>query len=306
MKSYLRIHSPWSQLGLFFLLLGVGVLLTSFLSAGILLMGGKSLSSLSNIDFGDPSLTGVLKTLQAVSTVVIFLLPAFGYALISFRRRPLYFFGVLQSSKPVFYGLAILVMLVAFPLVEWLGQINERLPLAKWMLDMEKDAARQMDAFLKVRSGWDIYINLFVMALLPAICEEACFRGALQRILIQLFKSPWTGIVLSAICFSAFHMQFEGFIPRMFLGIILGALFWYSGSLWVNILAHFFYNGIQVLAVYYFPKYMAQEPNIPLYWVAFSGLLVLGLLLYMHKSSNTSYAKVYEFEEVNEQNPYIS
>lgn len=306
MKSYLRVRSPLSQLGLFFLFLGAGIVITSFLSVFVLMLGGASLNSLKDIDFSDPRQSGVLKLLQGVSTVVIFLLPAFAFAFVTFRRRPLFFLGFHKPSLPVYYLLGFLVMLLAFPFVSWLGQLNEKIPLAKWMVDMEKDAAKQMDSFLKVRSRLDVFINLFVMALLPAICEEACFRGALQRILIQIFRKPWWGILFTAMFFSAFHMQFEGFLPRMFLGIVLGALYWYSGSIWVNIVAHFFYNGLQVVFVIYFPKMVNENPSFPLLLAAISGLLVWGLLIFIRKLSITSFAKVYEFEEINEHNPFIA
>jgi membrane protease YdiL (CAAX protease family) len=184
--------------------------------------------------------------------------------------------------------------------------LNDHIPLKKWMVDMEHDAAKQMEVFLKSNSPSDVLINLFIVALLPAICEEFCFRGVLQRILIHICKSPWAGIILTAILFSAFHMQFAGFFPRMFLGILLGALFWYSGSLWPNILAHFFYNGAQVIIVMYYPKMINENPSIPLLLVAVSALAVAGLLYLVQKGSSATYAKVYEFEELNEHNEFLA
>ena len=45
-------------------------------------------------------------------------------------------------------------------------------------------------------------------------------------------------------------MQFFGFLPRFFLGIILGYLFYYSGNLWMSIIAHFINNALAVLLMY--------------------------------------------------------
>ena len=157
-----------------------------------------------------------------------------------------------------------------------------------------------------MRSNADIAINLFIIALLPAICEEVCFRGALQRVLIHIFKSPWAGIILTAILFSAFHMQFEGFLPRMFLGILLGLLFWYTGSLWVNMLAHFFINAVQVIVVLYYPKFVDENPSVPIFAVILSGLLICAVFLIIKRQSTISFAKVYEFEKVNEHNQFIA
>jgi CAAX protease family protein len=306
MRSYLRIQSPWPQLALFFGLLAAGLVFTSFISAFILIAKGISITNIKSLDFNDPHMVNILKLLQAISTITIFLVPGLIFAFITFRYNQLYFFGFHKPSKNNFYLLAILIMFVSIPFVSWLGELNQRIPLAKWMVDMEKDAGKQMDAFLKVRSNADIAINLLIIALLPAICEEACFRGCLQRILIHIFKNPWVGIIVTAILFSAFHMQFEGFFPRMFLGILLGMLFWYSGSLWVNIAAHFFINGIQVIAVLYYPKLVDENPSVPIYAAVISGLLVWGLFVIIKKQSTATFAGVYEFEKVNEHNEFIA
>jgi len=144
-----------------------------------------------------------------------------------------------------------------------------------------------------VNSTMDIVINVIIIAAIPAVCEEICFRGALQRILIQCFNSPWAGIIFTGAFFSAFHLQFQGFLPRMFMGILLGAAYWYSGSLWVSILAHFFTNAAQVIAVSYYPKMIDEDPYVPVYWALLSLAIVVGLLSVFQRRSRTSYAEVY-------------
>jgi uncharacterized protein len=142
---------------------------------------------------------------------------------------------------------------------------------------------------LKTSSTIGVLVNIFVIALLPAICEEACFRGALQPILIRLFKRPWAGIVLTAVVFSAFHLQFQGFLPRMLLGLLLGAAYWYSGSLLISIVAHFFWNAVQVIAVAFYPKYMTADPTVPFYLAMLSLVIVAALLAVMKRQSKTKY-----------------
>jgi membrane protease YdiL (CAAX protease family) len=232
--------------------------------------------------------------MQGLNTVIVFALPALLYARLTFREQPLYFLGFRGAGKNIFYGLAVAILLLSFPVEGWLGQLNKGIPLPSWMLRMEEDTDKQLDIFLRVGSPVDVYINLFLIALLPAICEEACFRGALQRILINAFRSPWAGIIATGIFFSAFHMQFQGFLPRMFLGILLGAIYWYSGSLWVSILAHFFYNGVQVLAVSFYPKMIHENPSVPIYTALISLVIIVGLLLVVRRKSETTYARIYD------------
>ncbi|HVM86849.1 MAG TPA: CPBP family intramembrane glutamic endopeptidase [Puia sp.] len=305
MRSYLRIRSPWSQFALLLLLLGGAFALTSVISIGVFVSKGLSITELKNLDYNNPKIISVLKLVQGISTVTVFLIPAFIFAFAVFRFRQFYFLGFRREDKTHFYLIAIAIVICSFPFVAWLGELNEHIRLTKWMVESEKEASRQMEAFLKVNRMSDIFINIFLVALLPGICEEVFFRGCLQRTLIHIFKNPWIGIVITAALFSAFHMEFAGFLPRMFLGIILGALFWYGNSLMVNIAAHFFYNGIQVVAALYYPKVIDQNPSVPVYAALISAVIVLGLLYLMKKQTTVTYAKIYEADEVNESNQFI-
>ena len=268
------------------------MLLAQVVGAAIL-FARVGFDGIGHLDVSDPRLTGTLKEVQALSTVILFGLPAYFYARITSRENALRFLGFRPASLPFVYALGVLLLLLSFPLEGWLGQLNRSMHLPQSAIDMEKAANKQISAFLKANSATDIVINVFVIALLPAVFEEAFFRGALQRILIQLCKSPWAGIIVTAAFFSAFHMQFLGFFPRMFLGVLLGAAYWYSGSLWVSILAHFFTNAVQVIAATYYPKIVEEDPAVPFYWALVSLVIVVGLLSVLRRRSTASYAEVY-------------
>jgi membrane protease YdiL (CAAX protease family) len=279
MKERLKIPSSWAQLGLFMALLGGCYLFT------LLLLGSLPRPA----QFG----IGWDKLEQMLASIGIFALPGWLLAKMTTYGSPGGFLGFRKAQLPVFYAVGVFLLLFSFPLEGWLGQMNRHIPLAPWMVNMEKLANEKMGDFLRVGSPIDIVVNVIVIAAIPAICEEICFRGALQRILIQCFKSPWAGIVFTGAFFSAFHMQFLGFLPRMFMGILLGAAYWYSGSLWVPILAHFFTNAAQVIAVSYYPKMIDEDPYVPVYWALVSLAIVLGLLSLLRRRSRTTYAEVY-------------
>jgi len=99
---------------------------------------------------------------------------------------------------------------------------------------------------LKADNFGILLINLGLMALLPAFAEELSFRGTLQQILGNKHLAIW----LTAIVFSAIHMQFYGFIPRMLMGAMFGYIFVWTGSLWVPIVMHFTNNSLAVIAYY--------------------------------------------------------
>ena len=69
--------------------------------------------------------------------------------------------------------------------------------------------------------------------------------------MIQKIFLKWNGKVhlsiwLTALVFSAVHMQFLGFFPRLILGAVLGYMLVWSGSLWLPIVAHFTNNAFAV------------------------------------------------------------
>ncbi len=290
MTGQIQVRSPWSQLGIFLGLLGAAFLLSSIAMFAILVSRGITTGT---PDFANPEMLSTLKWIQAISSVTIFLLPAWFYSRITFTGNYWWHLGLRPAEKSLMYPIAIAVILFAFPSVFWLGEFNQSINLPAWMENLEKDATAQMEAFLKVNNTLDIFINIFIIALLPAICEELCFRGALQRIMIQICRSPWMGIITASIIFSALHFQFQGFLPRMFLGVVLGALYWYSGSLWPSIIAHFVNNAVQVVAVSFAPEYIRENPGLPLYMAAISGFLVLAILWYLSRISTARYSKLY-------------
>jgi len=230
---------------------------------------------------------------QMLASIGVFALPGWIFAAMATHGKAADFLGFKKAQIPAFYAIGVLLLLLSFPFEGWLGQLNRHIPLAQWMVRAEKEATEKMGDFLRVNSTMDIVINVIIIAAIPAICEEICFRGALQRILIQCFNSPWAGIIFTGAFFSAFHLQFQGFLPRMFMGILLGAAYWYSGSLWVSILAHFFINAAQVIAVSYYPKMIDEDPYVPVAFALASLAVVVGLLFIFQRRSRTSYAEVY-------------
>jgi membrane protease YdiL (CAAX protease family) len=287
MTGLIRIKSPLAQLGVF---------LAVFSPQLLLLIYSLFAVPPQQPDMSSPDTVRILKWAQAFSSLAFFLLPAFLYAVFTFRGHYAYFLGFKRAERVNMYFLGIFCMLAAFPMVFWLGELNQLIPLPEALVRMEKETGEHLEDFLKVNHPSDIVVNVIVIALIPAFCEEMLFRGALQRILIQLTRNPWAGIIISAALFSALHLQFMGFLPRMFLGIVLGALYWYSGSLWTSILAHFVTNAVQVVVAAYATKMASENPTIPFYIAIASGIVVTGMIILLRKQSAVTWSKVYERE----------
>ena len=103
-------------------------------------------------------------------------------------------------------------------------------------------------------------------------------------------------IWVTAIIFSAIHMQFYGFVPRMLMGAMFGYMFVWSGSLWIPIVMHFTNNGLAVLT-YYIEQSVGSNPlsdkNIAdtigagdTWWLGVLSLMItsLGLLIFYRRT----------------------
>ena len=152
--------------------------------------------------------------------------------------------------------IAFLFAVVALPMISLLAEWNNGMELPSYlasleemMRQMEESAKVLTERFLNTSSVGMMLVNLLVMALLPAVCEEMMFRGWLQRVLGKSVNYH-TAIWVSAFVFSAIHFQFYGFIPRMLIGAALGYLYYYTGSLWASVLAHFVNNASAVLVAF--------------------------------------------------------
>ena len=115
------------------------------------------------------------------------------------------------------------------------------------MISSEENAASLTKAFLSGNSLMSLTSNLIIIAFLPALGEELFFRGIMQKLFSQMIKNNHAAIIITSIIFSAIHMQFFGFLPRMALGIFLGYLLLWSKSLWLPILAHFLNNALIII-----------------------------------------------------------
>ena len=90
---------------------------------------------------------------------------------------------------------------------------------------------------------------LVLLALTPAICEEAVFRGVLLAG-IRGRSSTVRVAVVNGLLFGAFHISFESafrFLPTAWLGFILAWAVLSTRSIWVGVLMHFVNNGSIVL-----------------------------------------------------------
>lgn len=244
----------------------------------------------------------------------LFLIPSLVFAYLSDRKNPSGYLQLRQPWSPVYWMIGISILILAVPLVELTAQWNRDLPFdagtLKWITEMEDKAGKTLKLLLASTTVESLVLNIIFIAVFAAVGEELVFRGVLQRIFIKGFRSPWAGIIFTAFLFSFFHMQFFGFFPRFLLGILLGALYWYSGSLWTAILAHFVYDAFFITLAWYYPKLVNDpaatvvDPSSKIIVSIISAVLVGVLIWMMRKNSLTQYQEIYAGDTVPEEKPH--
>jgi len=231
------------------------------------------------------------KILLVAQQIGLFLVPAVLLSVVEGKRLSK-FYG-LKAPKGNLLLMVAVLSICWMPLMGFANEWNQKMVfpeflkgLEKWMRAMEDSAAKSTEAMLKMKNLPTMLVNLLVIAVTPAICEELIFRGAVQRIIFRIKSNPHVAIWLSAAIFSAIHFQFYGFLPRLLLGAAFGYVYYFTGSIWYAVFAHFLNNGYAVLVAYYLQannqSYTnVEEMQMPWYGYLISAILTLALFKFL-------------------------
>lgn len=189
---------------------------------------------------------------QAIAAICVFLAPALVFSYL-FRNKVSQFLKINKPNSSIIVILVILLVTIIQPFVNSMGYLNEQIhfpeflsSVEEWMRAKEESAKSIVNLCFSDRGGLTYILNILIIAVLAGIAEELFFRGCLQQILGKIFSNKHLVIWITAFVFSAVHLQFYGFLPRLLLGAMLGYLFVWSGSMWVPVLAHILNNAIIV------------------------------------------------------------
>ena len=198
-----------------------------------------------------------MKIAQGLSSVMMFVVPPIVYYCITRKEHQMQALGFRKVAPPWWLLLiGVAIMFVSLPVTNQLASWNDAMSLGptfakleEYLKTLEETARAVTEKMVNVDTFGALLLNLLIIALIPAIGEEMTFRGVLQQSLTRKLN-PHIAILFSAAIFSFIHFQFYGFLPRMFLGILLGYMFYITNSLWTSILMYFINNGTVVLLYY--------------------------------------------------------
>ena len=116
------------------------------------------------------------------------------------------------------------------------------------MLDqLDKIVEKTYGSLLTSHSLFESSFIIFVVAVVPALCEETLFRGLVQKSFEQKFKPVWS-IIITALFFGLYHFNPYGLIPLIALGAYFCFAAYISDSIFVPMSLHFLNNLFAVLA----------------------------------------------------------
>ncbi|HNP20834.1 MAG TPA: CPBP family intramembrane metalloprotease [Panacibacter sp.] len=285
--------NPWSQLALLFGFCGVGIVLSSIITAII----GNVVLHVPLVTLADelmkPENVSVDRLLQVFTTFLVMALPAF-LSTYAGGGNAMYRIGLRQRSGIMQLGIVVLMVFFGFMLGDALSELNRIIPLSadleKTFKEMEDTYSNQVMAIASMKSFADYFTSLIVLAILPAIFEEMLFRGSLQQIMIGITRNAFLGIFITSVVFSAIHLSYYGFLPRLALGMMLGYIFYFSKNLWLSITAHFIQNAYTLTILFLYSREGknptdAFEESFPWYYGIAGAVVVVSLFLIFKKES---------------------
>jgi len=283
------MSNHWKELRIIVLIIfSAFVLLNLVISGYYILSGGISSSGMENL-LEDRVLMLSLNSLS----IMIFISPYFYVNKLS--NYSIKIFPI--NSTPV-----ILVLLLTFffmilnsGVIEWNKSIN--FPefmnsFETWAFNKEKELEKITIFLVSFENNWEFLFGILSIALIPGICEEYLFRGVLQKNFYLISKNIHIAVWLSAFFFSALHLQFYGFFPRMLLGVLFGYIYYWSGSILYPMIAHIFNNFFSLTIFYFSQKGLLNEnfevsvnssPKIPMALIIISAVLFIGFMYLLRR-----------------------
>ena len=199
----------------------------------------------------NPQDLNALRFMQISSQLFTFVFPPIAYAFLV-KEKPVNALG-LKKSKTLWILIGIAMIFAIMPFNSVIAEWNANLTLPEsmskiesLMKQMQEAATEIIEKFVSVDTIGGLILNLFMIAGLAALGEELLFRSIIQTSLIKICKNAHIGILIASAIFSFIHFEFYGFFPRLILGMLLGYMFYFSGSIWIPMLMHFLNNGTVV------------------------------------------------------------
>jgi membrane protease YdiL (CAAX protease family) len=281
-------NTTYKQLIFLGLLILIGMAI--FIFGGLIVATGiwstAEIEAAKNYILDTPGQVNFMKYFQFITMFGTFVFPPLALTLLmkNYNFSFLYLNRGLGAQKTI---ILFALVLISLPIITMLANWNSTLHLPEfmsetetWMIEKDIQLTGLTERFMLTAGIGGLLINLLVMAVLPAFGEEFVFRGILMK-WFSKSMGVHAAIFLSAFLFSAIHIQFLGFFPRFFMGLLLGYVFYWSGSLWASILLHFLNNAMTVVSYYLVGQGILHDDPATMGGIDNTPMLLVNILVFM-------------------------
>lgn len=254
-----------------------------------------SLGSAISNPTGNEGYRGILLYVQGCTSAISMILAPLLFINNYYRKR-------INFTNPfpneILFFLMAGIVIVSMPANAWVAEKNMAMELPSvfsffenWAKSKENELKILTEYLTNFETNTQFLWGLVVIALIPAVGEELLFRGCMQNIFQDWFKNKHLAVWTAAFIFSAIHLQFYGFFPRMLLGALFGYLYVWSGSLLIPITGHFVNNGFTLALIHakninHLDVDLETTRDIPFSLIIFSIVSTVSMLYIFYKKSD--------------------
>jgi len=239
-----------------------------------------------------------LRFFQGFVSIGTFLISSFVITTI-LKQRPFEYLGLTQFPKGINLVLIPILLLAFIPLMSGLIEFNSNITFPAslqaaqdYFHNLELKSERVYKLMLGMNSTGDLFVNLLVMAIIPAIGEEIFCRGVLLNIVHDYTGKFLKSVVVVAVIFTLLHLQFFKIIPMLSIAILLGLWIQWTGGIWASILFHFLNNSLAILGTYYYNRghinyFTNEQASNPIWLVILSFVVTTLLIIFLNRQNQT-------------------
>ena len=290
-----KLESAYSPLGAAFLGLIAVFILYQF--------GGAVLTlAIFGLDF-EKADVNALRMLTVGGQILFILLPALIFAKLVYHDVTSALRVKLPNGREVVVFITGLILLIPllqsfiyvqnFVFTKLAENISFFDTIRKFLDELDKLVESAYGNLLEAHSFFEGSFIVFVVAAIPALCEETFFRGFVQKSLEQRLKPYWA-IIITSLFFGLYHFNPYGLISLMALGAYFGFAAYTSSSIFIPMILHFINNFFAVITFLLIGdkdlinSNVTQNENIFPYLISFIVLSVIFsfFIMYIHRNYN--------------------
>ncbi|MEP2777174.1 MAG: type II CAAX endopeptidase family protein [Luteolibacter sp.] len=168
---------------------------------------------------------------------------AVAFAIVFTRVNPIRWLGLAWKQWPLVIAIAPVTVIAMWAIFAGLYAVG-------WMDFLERLGVEQVQdtvvIFQKEKDMAVVILMAVAATIVAPICEEVVFRGYLYPV-AKKFAGPWVAGIATALIFSAAHGSMSALLPLFVFGMVLVAIYEFTGSIWAPMAVHCLFNSATVL-----------------------------------------------------------